>query len=297
MFTKNTSLIIPTCDRPQYLKKILNFLLKNKIIFKKIIIIDSSLQHNKNKIQNICAPLKVKLIFSKKSTSIQRNVGILNSLNTKFIMFLDDDIVFFKNAFFEMNKAIKKYKNFDGFCFNIIEKKNENLFNFIKNTKLIKFFKIYSDAKGIVLSNGWHTQLINLKKDTQVEWMYSGATIYKKKAIKNKFFKVDSTPYCYLEDLDFSYNLYLNKKKFICVYNAKILNPNQTRRDNFNFGKQEIINRYQFVKKNRLNFFMFYITCILKITLNFFKILQCNFKIIFRIIGNIIGLFLTFKIT
>ena len=132
MFTKNTSLIIPTCDRPQYLKKILNFLFKNKIIFKKIIVIDSSLEHNKRKIKNICASLKVKLIFSEKSTSIQRNVGILNALNTKFIMFLDDDIIFFKKAFFEMNKAIKKYKNFDGFCFNIIERKNANLFSLLK---------------------------------------------------------------------------------------------------------------------------------------------------------------------
>ena len=50
-------------------------------------------------------------------------------------MFLDDDVVFFKNSFFEMNKVITKYqsnRSVSGFIFNQLLDEKIKLFEKIK---------------------------------------------------------------------------------------------------------------------------------------------------------------------
>jgi hypothetical protein len=162
--------------------------------------------------------------------------------------------------------------------------------NYIKESKFISSLKLYSKKKGIVLYNGWHTQLLNLNKDTKVQWMYSGATIFKFKEIKEKYFLVDKTPYCYLEDLDFTYSLYKEKKTLMCISKARILNPNIYTRNKFEFGFKEIKNRYDFVKKNNLNPRFFFLTSLIKFAFIFFEIFKFKFEIIPRLAGNFSGI-------
>ena len=50
MFTEKSGLIIPTRNRPKHLFSTLNFISKNQIKFKKIIVVDSSDQIIKNNI-------------------------------------------------------------------------------------------------------------------------------------------------------------------------------------------------------------------------------------------------------
>ena len=59
----------------------------------------------------------------------------------------------------------------------------------------------------------------NLKEDTFVEWLYSGATIYKANIVKKTKFNNLNKGFNYLEDLYFSYNL--TKKKFKHIVIAK----------------------------------------------------------------------------
>ena len=83
-------------------------------------------------------------------------------------MFLDDDIVFHRRSFINMNRNINLYKktnlNILGYGFNQVNKIKLNNFEKIKNSKLIKFLGLYSDQPGIILRSGWHTEIINLKK-------------------------------------------------------------------------------------------------------------------------------------
>ena len=65
-------------------------------------------------------------------------------------MFLDDDIVFFKNAFtnmdFRINKAEKNNEQISGFGFNFIQKTTPSFLENIKHSKLSKYFCIvYSE--------------------------------------------------------------------------------------------------------------------------------------------------------
>tara|TARA_B100001175_G_C19498732_1_gene636843 strand:- start:75 stop:977 length:903 start_codon:yes stop_codon:yes gene_type:complete len=294
MFTKKTSLIIPTRNRHEYLIKLLKYLNTNKIEFKEILIIDSSDKSSFEKTNNYCSKYKkIKIIKSIPSTSLQRNVGIKRSSNkSKYILFLDDDIIFYKMAFYEMNKFItnNKQNNISGFAFNLTSKKERKFFKLIKEIFIFEKIGFYSSKPGKVLENGWHTQIENLKKNTFVEWIYSGAILYVRDKIKNKNFDIKFGKYCYLEDLDFSYNLTRKGEKILVVSRAKFLNPNYVNRSSFSFGKKEILNRYLIVKKYKLNKIKFLISANLRLLISFLGIIKLDFKLLFRSFGNLFAI-------
>ena len=212
IFTENTSLIIPTKDRSTKIIDLLKSLQTYKIKFFEILVVDSSNKKNSNILINQSKKLQFKYFHTYPSTSHQRNFG-LNKKNsfTKFVMFLDDDVVFYKTTFKEMNKIIEKYTLNDevgGFGFNQMQKDiNKNFFERIKKSKFINFFGLYSDKPGKVLKSGWHTKILNVKKNIYVDWLYTTACIYKSEIIHNLKFDQNLGQYSYLEDLDFSLNL------------------------------------------------------------------------------------------
>ena len=173
-------------------------------------------------------------------------------------MFLDDDIVFHRRSFINMNRNINLYKktnlNILGYGFNQVNKIKLNNFEKIKNSKLIKFLGLYSDQPGIILRSGWHTKIINLKKNTLTDWMHTAALIIPSTKLKSKF-DVNLGEYSYLEDLDFSMQTKNknNKGKFLLVCSAKFNHPNTIYRTSFSFGITEFVNRYMIVKKYKLS--------------------------------------------
>ena len=130
MFINSTSLIIPTKDRFEFIKKLFKTLGSNINHFDEIIIVDSSSKINRDRISNFVTNYKnTKIIKSLPSTSLQRNIGMRYARkNNKYIMFCDDDVIFKKDAFKEMNECIKTYPRHIGFGFNLIENKKKKLF-------------------------------------------------------------------------------------------------------------------------------------------------------------------------
>ena len=294
MFTKYTSLIIPTRNRYKFLKRIIKQIYNLKIKFKEIIIIDSSEKKQRELIKGLNKKYKIKLYFSKPSSSFQRNIGLKKmNAKSKFVMFLDDDVVFLKNAFKEMEKIVKKNKYNDkivGFCFNQTERRKESLFEKLKATKFLKKINLYSDLPGTVTNSGWHTKILNVKKDMFADWVFTTASIYKTKMINKKFFTNSFGQYSYLEDLDFSLNVTRLKKNFVLSSKAKFKHPYNIDRSGFLFGKVEIFNRYKIVKKYRLNKFLFLINVFFRFLISFSKILILNFNSFKRALGNILAL-------
>jgi GT2 family glycosyltransferase len=295
-FTKNTSLIIPTKDRSFKVIDLLNFLKTSKIQFFEILVIDSSNKKNSNILKNHSKKLKFQYFHTYPSTAYQRNVGLnKKDSSTRFVMFLDDDVIFYKNAFKEMNKIIVKYLSFKeigGFGFNQMQKKtNKNFFERIKNSKFINFFGFYSNKPGNVLKSGWHSKILNIKKNTYVDWVYTTACIYKTEVIRNLKFDENFGQYSYLEDLDFSLNLKNLKKKIVISYLAKFTHPNNIDRSSLIFGITEVINRFRIVKKHKLNLYFFFIVSLLRFTISLINSLFFNLQYFLRAIGNIVGFF------
>ena len=295
-FTKNTSLIIPTKDRSFKVIDLLNFLKTSKIQFFEIIVIDSSNKKNSNILKNHSKKLNFKYFHTYPSTSYQRNVGLnKKDSSTRFVMFLDDDVIFYKNAFIEMNKTIVKYLSFKevgGYGFNQMSKEtNKNFFEKIKNSKFINFIGFYSNKPGKVLKSGWHSKILNAKKNTYVDWVYTTACIYKTEAIRNLKFDENFGQYSYLEDLDFSLNLKKLKKKIVISYLAKFTHPHNIDRSSLIFGITEIINRFRIVKKHELNLYFFFIVSLLRFIISLTNSLFFNLQYFLRAIGNIVGFF------
>ena len=90
-----------------------------------------------------------------------------------------------------MNKTIKKYQqnpDIVGFCFNQVSNKHPNLFDKIKSSDVVKKINLYSNRPGQITKSGWHTKILNVRKDTLSDWAFTTASIYNSKNIKNKLF-------------------------------------------------------------------------------------------------------------
>jgi glycosyltransferase involved in cell wall biosynthesis len=295
MFTNYTSLVIPTRNR---LKK-LSFLLKRisllKYSFQEIIVVDSSDKKYKDYLKKLCRKYSAKFYSSEPSTAGQRNFGIkIKNKKNKYIMFMDDDIIFEKNTFFKLDQVINKYRNNNqicGFGLNLIGKKdNVRTLDFIKESNIVKSLGLYSNIPGSVTKSGWHTKIKNLKQDSFVDWLYSTGCVYKCKLIKNIEFDNSLGVYSYLEDLDFSLQLKRRKLKLIIAHLAKFKHPNDIERTSFNFGVLEIVNRYKIVKKYYLNKELFFLGAIIRSLISFLSIFKGNINYFFRGWGNIFGI-------
>tara|TARA_Y100000992_G_C21273261_1_gene498252 strand:+ start:2524 stop:3420 length:897 start_codon:yes stop_codon:yes gene_type:complete len=294
MYIKKTSLVIPTKDRPDKVFRILKSFEEYILLFNEILIIDSSADYNNENIINGCKKYKnIKIIKSKPSSSLQRNVGIDQfNKNNQFIMFCDDDIIFDKNSLIYMDKFIEKFPDNIGYGFNLIEKDYLNRFDFFKNHKFFQNNGFYNENPGIVCENGWHTKISNINKDTETMWLSTQACIYKSDYIKNNFlFDTSLGKYSYLEDLFFSYEIKKKGKLSICC-RAKYSHPNNIERVSFKFGIKEIVNRHKFVKINSLNIKKFYISAFIKSLLNLISFISLRKNLLPRFCGNIFGIFL-----
>ena len=288
----NLSIVIPTRNRSKMLSKTLNYLSLNKFFFKEIIIVDSSDEAEKNKVNLLknFKKLNIKIFNSKPSISLQRNIGLkFVSKKVKYIMFLDDDLRFEKNAFKNMFNFIKKKKNIIGFGFNLIIKDINHFTEFLKKNKLMKLLGIYDYRDGIVTKSGWQTKAINIKKNKYVEWIPTQAVIYKIDKIKNLKFDRAYGIYSYLEDLDFSYSL--NKKgHLIILSNAKYSSDNIVKRNPYLFGVKEVVNRYYFVNKFKLSKTFFIIGFLTLVIKHLFIIFSLKLNYLLRIFGNFHGI-------
>jgi hypothetical protein len=284
-------IVIPTRNRIVELTSTLNFLELNKFFFKKIVIVDSSNSEIKNKIKKMVRKYNanIKVVDSEASTCIQRNVGFKFIQNNKYIMFLDDDNIFFPDAFYKMKNFLKNNKDFFGVAFNQVHKEKKNILNSFKKNYIINKLGIYNLNNGGLADSGWQSRFINFKNNKIVQWLPTRAVIYKSKAVKNIRFDRKLGVYGYLEDLDFSLQLKKGGNLMVCS-DAKYTHNQSIIRPGFQFGKKELRNRYYIVKKHKLNKNLFFVTTFLRMLLTFKEGVLGNLNSFQRLAGNLVAL-------
>ena len=283
--------VIPTRNRINELTNTINFLESNKFFFKKIVIVDSSNSEIKNKIKKIVRKYNanIKVVDSEASTCIQRNVGFKFIQNNKYIMFLDDDNIFFPDAFYKMKNFLKNNKDFFGVAFNQVYKERKNILDRFKKNYIMNKLGIYNLDNGEIASSGWQSRFINFKNNKIVQWLPTRAVIYKSKAVKNIRFDKKLGVYGYLEDLDFSLQLKKRGNLMVCS-DAKYTHDQSIIRPGFQFGKKELRNRYYIVKKHKLNKILFFFTTFLRMLLTFKEGVLGNLNSFKRLAGNLVAL-------
>lgn len=293
------SIVIPTKDREKLLLKSLNYLSKNIFLFNEVIIIDSSLKKiDVRSLKKSYKKMNIKYFTSQPSTSMQRNLGLKNARKkNKFIMFLDDDIRFNNDAFKKMYSFVNNMSNaIVGVGFNSIAptKYKKKLLERIKNSIFFYRLGIYDARPGMVTSSGWQTKILNMKKNTFVEWLPTQACIYRRDKIKSLRFSSQLGAYAYLEDLLFSHEI-SKRGHLIIHFEAKYKDMLTVQRNHFLFGIKEVRNRIVFVKKNKLSIGKFLLGYVFFLFKNFLEIFL-NIKKIMRFFGNIIGIIYLIKL-
>jgi hypothetical protein len=231
----------------------------------------------------------IKVVDSEASTCIQRNVGFKFIQNNKYIMFLDDDNIFFPDAFYKMKNFLKNNKDFFGVAFNQVYKEKKNILNSFKKNYIINKLGIYNLNNGGLADSGWQSRFINFKNNKIVQWLPTRAVIYKSKAVKNIRFDRKLGVYGYLEDLDFSLQLKKRGNLMVCS-DAKYTHNQSIIRPGFQFGKKELRNRYYIVKKHKLNKNLFFVTTFLRMLLTFKEGVLGNLNSFQRLAGNLVAL-------
>jgi GT2 family glycosyltransferase len=295
MFTRKTSLIIPTKNRSDQIILLLNKLILLNLKFNEIIVIDSSNIIHSKKIKSVCKNNNFYYYRTKASTAYQRNFGLGKVKNSTFIMFMDDDVILLDDTFLKMDQCIKKYGNIDsigGFGFNQVGDIKYSFLENFKKSKLIKNLNIYPTGPGKIAKSGWHSKIINLKNDIIGDWVFTTMCIYKSTDIRDLKFDETFGQYSYLEDLDFSLNLMKSNKKIFLSSKSKFKHPINIDRSSFKFGIAEVVNRYKIIKKHKLSIKLFYIASSLRFLMSLLKSILLNKNYFLRSLGNIYGFFL-----
>ena len=251
------SIVIPTRNRPQFLEDLLNTIdtkAKNLI---EIIIIDSSDTLNK-KLDSKSSKIKYSHTTIK-SAAIQRNIGIEKvSTESKFIFFLDDDVLIEADYF---EKLIQSISDSDaigasGIAINFNnspERKDpKGLIGLYK-----KFFLLDSTVDGKLLKSAINIPC-RLESKLQlslikVDWLI-GCAVWKHTIFTNLKFEESFMGQSLGEDLLFS-----NKAKFygkLIVDRNVIINHRESdleRPNKHDFYKMWVINRYEITKQLNLS--------------------------------------------
>lgn len=285
-------IVIPTRNRVKELTNTLNFLDSNQFFFKKIVIVDSSKLEIKQKIKEKIKEYNsnIKIIDSEPSTCIQRNAGFNFIEDNEYIMFLDDDNIFYPDAFYKMQYFLNNNKNFSGVAFNQIYNEKISILEKFKKNYISNKLGIYSSNIGGFSNSGWQSRFINFTNNAIVQWLPTRAVIYRSEKVKKIRFDEKLGIYGYLEDLDFSLELKKKGNLMVCS-DARYSHDQSITRPGFEFGKKELRNRYYIVKKHNLKKNLFFLTSLFRMVLTLKEGIFGDINSFKRLAGNLVALF------
>lgn len=116
--------------------------------------------------------------------------------------------------------------------------------------KVADFFLINGPEQGMVLSSGFATSITPRPNDARTDWLYGGATLWRRSVIDAYQYDEWYIGHGYLEDLDFSYRVSRSCQLWV-VADAKVWHwPHPIRVErNISLGRQQVVNRIYFVRK------------------------------------------------
>lgn len=285
------SVIIPTRNRPEELRRLLVSLQGQSVLPDEIVIVDAStLAAGDDRLAADFSGLNIKIVRTDKpGLTRQRNLGLtFLDASTGFVCFLDDDLVFCEGAMAAMMTFWQTASpRVGGAAFNIINEREPGRLAFLK-----KIFLTGDSRRGVVLPSGYNTLFCPARQTGYVQWMLGGATVWRRQLFEKYRFDewYEGTGLC--EDLDFSYRV-AKKYQLAVVSGARVehITDRAGRRDNRQFGITEICNRYYFVMKHAE------FSRVLFLWAGFGQFLENVFRGIFlfkkeylaRAVGNIIG--------
>ncbi len=210
---KDVGFIIPTKDRPEKLKYLLNSLFQQTEHCGQVIIVDGG-QSVRDVVASFSDRLPVEYYECSPPGQIrQRNMGITKLKDAiPLVGFIDDDLVLEVDALEKMIDFWNRVEeNTAGVGFNIVNIPSH------RHSKLWGFFLMSSPLYGRVLSSGYNSAIHNISKEIRTQWLGGGYTVWKREII-TKFPQENlNTRWAIGEDLRFSYPIGKRYPLYICA--------------------------------------------------------------------------------
>ena len=249
------SLIVATKDRPDDLRRLLESLRDQTIRPAEIVVVDAS----SDPVEHVLAKFPELAIRHLRhwppSAAAQRNAGIRAcSPASTLVGFADDDTTFEPHAFANMlNFWADAGTDVLGAAFNFRNLPARGS-SFVKHSSLAERLGLYSGRPGSVSPSGWHTIVGEVNETQFVEWLPSGASIFRREVFAKDVFDEFFASYSYLEDLDFSYTISREGRLAIVADAGFSHFPSPSGRVSARqFGRCEVRNRLYFVRKHHLS--------------------------------------------
>lgn len=201
------TLIICTKDRPKDMQTLLDSIVKQTSLPKRVIVIDGSDNSIRSLLDNYPSLHIEYRAVRPPSLPKQRNVGISMLGNeVSWVGFLDDDLVLEETAIEELAKFVdreeaKPGKELVGAGLAI---NNEGLISF---NWWRKFLLLDKFPGGVFTRSGCPAAIRPVKHDLDVEWLYGGATFWKSTIYQEFKFDEWFDGTGYYEDVDFSFRV------------------------------------------------------------------------------------------
>ncbi len=247
--------VVATKDRPDDLRKMFASLAGQSRAVSQVVIVDASAEPVEA-VASEFPSLNVRYLrHLPPSAAKQRNAGVaVVDERIGLIGFLDDDAVLEPDAVEKMLDFWQEAPtDLGGASFNMLNPPMTGG-RWLKRSRLCAAMGLYRRGSGRVAPSGWQTVTETVSETCFVDWLATGAVVWRRDVLKD--FRLDDyfEGYSYLEDLDFS--LSVGKRfKMAVVADARYSHyPSPGgRTSSYAFGKVEARNRLYVVKKHGLS--------------------------------------------
>jgi glycosyltransferase involved in cell wall biosynthesis len=260
---RDLALIIPTKDRPDKLKILLESLAQQTETCGRVIVVDSG-ESVRNVVMGFSDRLPVEYhSCSRRGQIPQRNKGI-SLLDERGS--LDDDIVletFSLEAMIEFWNSCRR-------------KPAAVAFNIVNNPKhrysvLKALLNMSTPEEGRVLKSGYNTAFGNVDRDLEIQWVYGGATVWQQEVLKKHPQHEITSRWATCEDMIYSYPIGKEMPLYVCA-GAKVRHEHFSPSGKDLYakyrGKNAILWRLYFIQSNsELSALLFFLSQVITIPL------------------------------
>lgn len=255
---RSLALLVPTMNRPEKMRNLLESIVGQTISCGRIVIVDGGTSV-RNVVMDFTDRLPVEHYICQPPGQIrQRNMGIgLLDDRTALVGCLDDDIVLLPTA---LEKMIEFWNRCPpdtaGISFNIVNMPPD------RHTWLKGVMGLSSPAQGQVLPSGRNTPIFAVTTDLQTQWLCGGATVWRREILTKYRNREANARWAIAEDLVFSYPIGKRYPLYVCAdapVRHEHVQDHQRKLKHKYYGRTETLWRLYFVAMNeelsRLHYF------------------------------------------
>ncbi|MGK5091521.1 glycosyltransferase [Deltaproteobacteria bacterium TL4] len=243
---QSIAFLIPTKDRPENMKNLLDSLAIQTVKCGRVIVVASGISIEKLVMSyENCLPIEYH--YCEPPGQIrQRNLGIsLLDDRTPLVACIDDDIILESDALSNMISFWNQVEpQTAGIAFNIT---NEPGNHYIWWKELLLRS---AREPGKVLKSGVTTLLANVKQNVRTDWLNGGTTVWKQSILKTVHHQAVNTRWAIYEDVIFSYPIGKHYPLYVCA-DARVKHDHPQKYWGRFYGRTFVVWRLYFVASHK----------------------------------------------